>query len=80
MDAHEITYEELFADDEPACPGLPKSFAQLLADGFPCQGGISALVAIEQLPDPAPQFAAVQRGVRKLLEEQRAALKRSTQR
>jgi hypothetical protein len=74
MDADEITYEDLLSDDDPIHPGLPATFAQLLVDGFPAMGGMSALAGIAQLSDPPPRFAAVQRGYLQLLEEQRRVI------
>jgi len=55
MNANEITFEDLLAD-EPACATSPMTFKQLLADGFPYQGGPEALSAIQRMPDPGPEL------------------------
>ena len=69
MDDDDITFEDLL-DDEPT-GGEPTSFSQLLADGFPRDGGMAELAAIVQLPDPGNRLSALQRGYRQLLEKQR---------
>jgi hypothetical protein len=70
MGAEEITFEELLTG-EPARLGLPMSFKELLADGFPCQAGLAGLAAIEQMPDPGPQFAEIRRRYLQIVELQR---------
>ncbi len=74
MDEDDISYQDLL-DDEPAgtLPAgcAPASFAQLLADGFPIHGGMAALNAIAQLPDPGQHLAIVQRGYQQILAKQR---------
>ncbi len=71
----EITFEDLLAV-EPAPLEPPMSFKQLLADGFPSQCGLQGLAAaIEQMPDPGPQFAEVRRRYLQMLEIQRRASK-----
>ena len=72
MGAEEITFEQLLAA-EPARLEAPSNFKQLLADGFPCHGGLERLTAIGQMPDPGPQFAEVRRGYLQMLELQRKA-------
>jgi hypothetical protein len=72
MGADEITFEDLLAD-EPACGAPPATFKQLLADGFPHQGGLAGLAAIEQMEDPGPQLAAVRQGYLQILKMQRRA-------
>jgi hypothetical protein len=72
MGAEEITFEELVAA-EPARLGPPMSFQQLLADGFPCQGGLEGLCAIEQLPDPGPQFSELRGKYLQIVELQKRA-------
>ena len=74
MGAEEITFEQLLAA-EPAQFEAPMSFKQLLADGFPCHGGLERLAAIGQMPDPGPQFAEVRRGYLQVLEMQRKSSK-----
>ena len=74
MGAEEITFEELLTA-EPARLEAPISFKQLLADGFPCHGGLERLAAIGQMPDPGPQFAEVRRRYLQVLEIQRKAPK-----
>jgi len=74
MGAEEVTFEELMAA-EPARLEAPMSFKQLLADGFPSHGGLERLAAIEQMPDPGPQFAEVRRRYLQVLEIQRKASK-----
>lgn len=69
MDDDDITFDDLL-DDEPSS-GPPMSYSQLLADGFPRDGGMAALAAIARLPDPGKPLAALQRGYRQLLEKQR---------
>ena len=69
VDDDDITFDDLL-DDEPT-GGQPMSFSQLLADGFPREGGMAELAAIAQLPDPGKHLAALQRGYRQLLEKQR---------
>ena len=71
VDDDDITFEDLL-DDEPTGP-LPASFSQLLADGFPRNGGMAALTAIAQLPDPGTHLATLQRRYIQLLEKQRRA-------
>jgi hypothetical protein len=70
MGAEEVTFEELVAA-EPARLGPPMSFKQLLADGFPSHGGVEGLAAIEQLPDPGPQFAELRRKYLQIVELQK---------
>ncbi len=70
MGAEEVTFEELVAA-EPARLGPPMSFKQLLADGFPSHGGVEGLTAIEQLPDPGPQFAELRRKYLQIVELQK---------
>lgn len=69
----EITFEELLAC-EPVRIKRPSSFKQLLADGFPCEGGLEMLALIEQLDDPGPQFAEVRRRYLQILDLQRGAV------
>lgn len=69
MDDDDITFEDLL-DDEPAA-AAPASFSQLLADGFPRNGGMAELAAIAQLPDPGKRLAALQRGYQQILQKQR---------
>lgn len=66
MDADEITFADLLAD-EPVCAAPPKTFGQLLADGFPHKGGLPELAAIGQMEDPGPQLAAVRHRYLELL-------------
>jgi len=70
MGNDEITFEDLLSE-EPACGAPPKSFGQLLADGFPHRGGLAELAAIEQLGDPGPKLAAVRHEYLQILEMQR---------
>jgi len=77
MGADEITFEELQAG-EPARARPPTSFQQLLADGFPCQGGLAALAAIEQMADPGPELAEVRRQYLQIVEVQRRGTKRKS--
>jgi hypothetical protein len=72
MNADEITFEDLLAD-EPACATSPMTFKQLLADGFPYQGGLEALSAIQRMPDPGPELVAVQHGYLQILKMQKSA-------
>jgi len=72
MDLDNITLEDLMAL-EPADAAPRLTFRQLLADGFPRQGGLAGLAAIEQMDDPGPQFAAVRRGYQQILKMQRRA-------
>jgi len=72
MDADEITFEDLLAE-EPGSPAPASSFAQLLADGFPHKGGLAELAAIVQLPDPGPKSAALRQSYRQILEGQAIA-------
>ncbi len=74
MGAEEITFEELLAAEPPRLEA-PISFKQLLAEGFPCHGGLERLAAIGQMPDPGPQFAEVRRRYLHVLEIQRKASK-----
>ncbi len=69
MEEDDITFDDLL-DDEPAGT-LPTSFSQLLADGFPREGGIAALDAISRLPDPDQRLAGLQRGFEQILQKQR---------
>jgi hypothetical protein len=69
VDDDDITFEDLL-DDEPAA-AAPASFSQLLADGFPRNGGMAELAAIAQLPDPGKRLAALQRGYQQILQKQR---------
>ena len=69
MDADEITFEDLL-EAEPSSTTPADSFAQLLADGFPHKGGLAALAAIRQLPDPGSRFAALQHAYHEILEGQ----------
>jgi hypothetical protein len=61
MTVDDITLEDLMAG-EPSRVRPPVSFQQLLKDGFPYQGGLEALAAIEQMPDPGPQLGDVRQG------------------
>ncbi len=70
--AGEITFEDLL-DDQLACVAPPLTFEQLLVDGFPHQGGLEALAAVEQMADPGPQLAEVRRGYLQILKMQRRA-------
>jgi hypothetical protein len=70
MGAEEITFEELLTA-EPVHLGPPVSFKQLLADGFPRHGGLEGLAAIEQMPDPGPQFAELRRKYLQMVELQK---------
>jgi hypothetical protein len=74
MAVREITFEDLLGG-EPARVGPPASFEQLLADGFPLQGGLEGLLAIAQMTDPDPRFAEVRRRYLQILELQRRAAK-----
>jgi len=67
--ADEITYDDLLAD-EPACMAPPRTFKQLLADGFPHNGGLAELAAIERMEDPGPQLASVRQGYLQILKIQ----------
>jgi hypothetical protein len=69
VEEDDITFDDLL-DDEPAGT-LPTSFSQLLADGFPREGGIAALDAISRLPDPDQRLAGLQRGFEQILQKQR---------
>lgn len=69
VDDDDITFDDLL--DDEAAGDTPMSFSQLLADGFPRDGGMAELAAIAQLPDPGKHLAALQRGYRQLLEKQR---------
>jgi len=77
MDTDEITFKDLLAD-EPVCVAPPKTLAQLLADGFPHNGGLAELAAIAQMEDPRPQLATVRYGWLQLLQIQRSAAKPTT--
>ncbi len=79
MGAEEVTFEELLAA-EPARLGAPVSFKELLADGFPCHGGLEGLAAIERLPDPGPQHADLRRKYLQLVELQKRGLSASRRR
>jgi hypothetical protein len=61
MDADEITFEDLLAG-EPEGTAPARTFARLLAEGFPRGGGLAELAAIMQLEEPGPRFAAVRLG------------------
>jgi hypothetical protein len=69
MSVDDITFEDLLAN-EPAPVAPPLTFKQLLADGFPHEGGLAALAAIEQMEDPGEQFASVRRGYLQILKIQ----------
>jgi hypothetical protein len=69
VDDDDITFEDLLGDEPEGTP--PASFSQLLADGFPRNGGLTALDAIARLPDPGKRLAALQRGYLQLLQKQR---------
>ena len=71
VDDDDITFEDL-VDDEPDGTA-PASFSQLLANGFPRNGGLAALDAIARLPDPGKRLAALQRGYLQILQKQRSA-------
>jgi hypothetical protein len=72
MGEEEITLEDLM-DEEPASAAAPATFEQLLADGFPRQGGMAALVAISQMQDPGARMAPVQLGYQQILRMQTRA-------
>jgi hypothetical protein len=69
MSVDEITFQDLLAG-EPAA-AAPSTFKQLLADGFPPQGGLAELAAIAQMEDPGEQFASVRQGYQQILKIQR---------
>ena len=72
VDDDDIRFEDLI-DDEPPGPA-PTSLAELLANGFPANGGMTALAAIAAIaeaPAPGTRLAAVQRGYRQILDKQR---------
>ena len=69
VDDDDIRFEDLL-DDEPA-GAPPANLAQLLADGFPRNGGVAELAAIAKLPDAGKRFEALQRGYLQILERQR---------
>lgn len=70
MGAEEISFEDLLAG-EPASALPPATFKQLLADGFPRQGGLAGLAAIEQMDDPGAQFSALRQEYLKIVKMQR---------
>jgi hypothetical protein len=72
MGSDEITFEDLLADG-PVCGAPPRTFGQLLADGFPREGGMAALSAIAQMPDPSSKHAAMRHQYLQILELQRRA-------
>jgi len=72
MGTDDITFEDLLADG-PAGGAPPRTIGELLADGFPRAGGMAALGAIAQLPDPDSKYAAVQHQYLQILELQRRA-------
>jgi hypothetical protein len=72
MGTDEITFEDLLADG-PVRGAPPRTYGQLLADGLPREGGMAALSAIAQLPDPGPKLAAVRQKYLEILELQRHA-------
>lgn len=69
MDDDDITFDDLL-DDEPEGTS-PASFSQLLADGFPRNGGLAELDAISRLPDPGKRLAALKLGYLQILQKQR---------
>jgi hypothetical protein len=71
MGLDDITLEELQADEPAVKTTAPLSFKQLLKEGFPYQGGMEALAAIERMPDPGPQFAEVRQRYLQILALQR---------
>jgi len=73
MDGDEISFEDLLCD-EPALSTPATSFDQLLADGFPPNGGLEALAAIAGMEDPGPRLARVKLAYLEILKRQ----KRST--
>ncbi|HUD27022.1 MAG TPA: hypothetical protein VMQ45_15145 [Burkholderiaceae bacterium] len=73
LDVDDITFEDLLAY-EPAGVAPPSTFKQLLADGFPHRGGLEGLAAIQRMPDPGPELAAVQRGFLQILKLQKISL------
>jgi hypothetical protein len=70
MGTDEITFDDLLAG-EPASPAIPQTFAELLADGFPREGGLPALAAIQTMDDPGSRFTSLRNRYRQILELQR---------
>lgn len=73
MDEREITYDDLLDGDDPAAVVVPKTLAELLANGFPRQGDVTTLAAIVRLDDPSSALRGVQRSYRDLLDKQTRA-------
>jgi hypothetical protein len=69
VDDDDISFEDLLDSETDGV--TPTSFSQLLADGFPPNGGLAALDAIAHLPDPGKRLAALQRGYLQILQKQR---------
>jgi len=58
MSVDEITFDDLL-DDEPSNAGPITTMRQLRDTGFPPQGGLKALAAVQQLEDPDGELAAL---------------------
>jgi hypothetical protein len=69
VDDDDITFKDLLDDEADGAP--PASFSELLANGFPRNGGMAELNVIAQLPDPGKRLAALQRGYLEILQKQR---------